>query len=96
MRTDFSLYSGRCDVTLISPQGIRIDKKEDKALIKGYSQGEFELVESATHGEWMIKVALNGYRQTYITVFNIDEYHLPKFDITLDMPDAVRADSVLE
>lgn len=96
MRTDFSLYSGRCDVTLINPDKIRIDKKEDMALIKGFSKGEFELVESVAHGEWMIKVELNGYRQTYATVFNIDEYHLPKFDITLDTPKVVRADSGLE
>lgn len=96
MRTDFSLYSGRCDVTLISPDKIRIGKKENMALIKGFTQGEFELVESVTHGEWKIEVELSGYQHTYVTAFNIDEYHLPKFDITVDTPDAVRADSVLE
>ncbi|CAG5099136.1 Oidioi.mRNA.OKI2018_I69.XSR.g16283.t1.cds [Oikopleura dioica] len=96
MRTDFSLYDGFCDVTLISAEGIQINKKENAALVKGFSQGEFELVDSATHGQWKIKVALDGYRQTYVTVFDIEEYHLPKFDITFDMPDVVRADSASE
>jgi CD109 antigen len=81
---------GRLKVTITDPQKNTIlsetsdDKNSDLSVTEDLVSGKFELTSPTVQGTWTITVE-KGPSKESIT-FNVEEYVLPKFEVTVEKP----------
>uniref|UniRef100_A0A1Q3FP24 CD109 antigen n=1 Tax=Culex tarsalis TaxID=7177 RepID=A0A1Q3FP24_CULTA len=62
----------------------RIKQWSDAKLVKGVFESELALSSSPVLGRWMVNVEV--LEKTTTKVFEVDEYVLPKFEVTIESP----------
>ncbi|GFS48620.1 murinoglobulin-1 [Nephila pilipes] len=72
------------DVYVEDPKGTRLFQFNGINLGKGIQQMQFPLADEPALGSWTITVS-NG-KQTQSATFDVKEYSLPKFDVSIDFP----------
>ncbi|XP_058061517.1 thioester-containing protein 1 allele R1-like isoform X2 [Anopheles bellator] len=65
-------------------KGNRIKQWKDGALVKGVFESELTLSTAPVLGAWTIYVEVLG--KTHRKMFEVDEYVLPKFEVTIESP----------
>lgn len=64
--------------------GNRIRMEKSVRLISGVYSGELQLSNFPVLGEWSIEI--NIMNNTYDKMFEVAEYVLPKFDVSIETP----------
>ncbi|XP_037563144.1 pregnancy zone protein isoform X23 [Dermacentor silvarum] len=81
----------KATIYVTSPSDVRIAQWNDVSFEKGIVQRDFQLTEEPELGLWQIVVELPT--QTVRQHFEVNEYVLPKFEITIKPPSYVLADA---
>ncbi|XP_015921584.2 alpha-2-macroglobulin isoform X2 [Parasteatoda tepidariorum] len=74
------------------PKGTRLFQYTNLDLEKGLVQNKFQLTEDPVLGSWSIKV-YTGDKFNQLTNFDVKEYVLPKFEVTIKFPSFVLANA---
>ncbi|PSN57619.1 hypothetical protein C0J52_00529 [Blattella germanica] len=77
--------SSSLDVYITDGKGNRVKQWNRALTTKGVFSGELQLSQSPVLGDWNITVTVMG--QTSHKSFQVAEYVLPKFEVTIDSPD---------
>ncbi|XP_055924186.1 alpha-2-macroglobulin-like [Argiope bruennichi] len=82
------------DVYVEDPRGTRLFQFKGVHLGKGITQNEFPLADEPVQGTWRITV--NKDKDSQTTTFDVKEYKLPKFEVSIKFPPYVleNADSI--
>ncbi|CAL1263351.1 unnamed protein product [Larinioides sclopetarius] len=75
------------DIFVEDPQGTRLFQFKGVKLGQGIAQKDFPLADEPVHGTWRITV--NSGQDTASTPFEVKEYKLPKFSISIKFPSYV-------
>jgi CD109 antigen len=62
----------------------RIKQYENVKFTKGVFQNELQLSDSPVMGTWKIHVKINDDANEFVKLFDVAEYVLPKFEVTID------------
>ncbi|XP_065290739.1 pregnancy zone protein-like isoform X6 [Dermacentor albipictus] len=81
----------KATIYVTSPSDVRIAQWNDVSFEKGIVQRDFQLTEEPELGLWQIVVELPT--QTVRQHFEVNEYVLPKFEVTIKPPSYVLADA---
>ncbi|XP_063959301.1 alpha-2-macroglobulin-like isoform X2 [Lytechinus pictus] len=83
----------RNDIWVTSPSGTRIQQWRNQISSDGLLDVTFELAEEPELGDWRIHVQVFHPRRTVTTsqVFKVQEYVLPKFDVSIRHPSFIYA-----
>ncbi|XP_064610073.1 CD109 antigen-like [Liolophura sinensis] len=81
---DLRPYIGSLDIEMFDPKGNKIKQWLNVKDTKGVVENKLALSEQPVLGDWKIKVTVQG--QTQEKVFTVDEYVLPKFEVTVKLP----------
>ncbi|XP_064609639.1 CD109 antigen-like [Liolophura sinensis] len=81
---DLRPYTGSLDIEIFDPKGNKIKQWMNVKDTKGVVENKLALSEQPVLGDWKIKVTVQG--QTEEKVFTVDEYVLPKFEVTVKLP----------
>ncbi|XP_041482021.1 alpha-2-macroglobulin-like isoform X2 [Lytechinus variegatus] len=83
----------RNDIWITSPSGTRIQQWRNQISSDGLLDLTFELAEEPELGDWRIHVGVFHPRREEITsqVFKVQEYVLPKFDVSIRHPSFIYA-----
>ncbi|XP_049951328.1 CD109 antigen-like isoform X5 [Schistocerca serialis cubense] len=76
--------TGALDIYITDGRGNRVKQWRRALTTKGVFSGELQLSESPVLGDWNIVV--NVLDQTFSKTFQVAEYVLPKFEVTIDVP----------
>ncbi|CAL1263350.1 unnamed protein product [Larinioides sclopetarius] len=82
------------DIYVEDPRGTRLFQFKGVQLGKGITQNQFPLADEPVQGPWRITVSDN--KDTQSTTFDVKEYKLPKFEVSIKFPPYVleNADSI--
>ncbi|XP_014247621.1 CD109 antigen-like isoform X2 [Cimex lectularius] len=80
IREDVNLYLNDGD-------GNRVKQWNNITLPRGLFSSEFELSSAPVLGDWRLVATVNG--QKFSKSFEVAEYVLPKFEVSIDLPDYV-------
>ncbi|XP_061165105.1 CD109 antigen-like [Saccostrea echinata] len=81
---DISIVNENIDVEIYDPTGNKIAQWKNKVPDKGVFTDSLITSDHPVLGEWQIK-AVQG-NEAHTKIVTVDEYVLPKFDVTLDLP----------
>ncbi|XP_023714120.1 CD109 antigen isoform X3 [Cryptotermes secundus] len=76
--------TGALDVYITDGKGNRVKQWSRALTTKGVFSGEFQLSQSPVLGDWNITVVVMD--QYFYKTFQVAEYVLPKFEVTIDAP----------
>lgn len=76
--------TGALDVYITDGQGNRVKQWSRALTTKGVFSGELQLSQSTVLGDWNITVVV--LEQYFYKTFQVAEYVLPKFEVTIDAP----------
>lgn len=76
--------TGALDIFITDGKGNRVKQWKRALTTKGVFSGDLQLSESPVLGDWNIVV--NVLDQTFSKTFQVAEYVLPKFEVTIDVP----------
>ncbi|XP_049273309.1 LOW QUALITY PROTEIN: alpha-2-macroglobulin-like [Rhipicephalus sanguineus] len=85
------LTDAKATIYVTSPSDVRIAQWNDVSFDKGIVQRDFQLTDEPELGQWQIVVELPT--QTERQHFEVKEYVLPKFEVTVKPPSYVLADA---
>uniref|UniRef100_K1PVK1 Alpha-2-macroglobulin bait region domain-containing protein n=1 Tax=Magallana gigas TaxID=29159 RepID=K1PVK1_MAGGI len=84
MYPDLTLVNDNIDVEIYDPMGNKIGQWKNKVPDNGVFTDSLVMSDHPLLGEWKIK-AIQG-NEAYTKTVTVDEYVLPKFDVTLELP----------
>nr|XP_022323516.1 CD109 antigen-like isoform X2 [Crassostrea virginica] len=84
MYPDLTLVNDNIDVEIYDPMGNKIAQWKNKVPDNGVFTDSLVMSDHPLLGEWRIK-AVQG-NEAYTKTVTVDEYVLPKFDVTLELP----------
>ncbi|XP_067001260.2 alpha-2-macroglobulin-like protein 1 [Anabrus simplex] len=81
-------------ISVESPSEVHLAQWRDVKAQEGLVQKTFQLAQEPQQGQWKIKVELNKeYAAVQTRTFEVREYVLPRFGVTIKPPDYVLADA---
>ncbi|XP_012262615.2 CD109 antigen-like isoform X2 [Athalia rosae] len=79
-----TISNAELDMYITDGQGNRVKQWKQRLDSKGVFAGELQLSDSPVLGDW--KIFVNIFDQTVEKQFQVAEYVLPKFEVTIDVP----------
>ncbi|XP_025086890.1 CD109 antigen-like [Pomacea canaliculata] len=85
------MYTGNFDIEITDPNKNKIQRLADVSGTQGVVEGSLGLADKPLFGDWTIVVKLQTSARSdiFTKTFTVEEYNLPRFEVTVDVPSYV-------
>ncbi|XP_025086885.1 CD109 antigen-like [Pomacea canaliculata] len=88
---DLQMYTGTFQIEIRDPNRNIIQRLSESSGRQGVVEGSLTLADKPLFGDWTISVQIQTTTRTdsYSKTFTVQEYNLPRFEVTVDVPSYV-------
>ncbi|XP_012946903.1 CD109 antigen [Aplysia californica] len=83
---DLQIYMGNLNINIKDPKGNKVKVSRGESGPSGVVEGQLVLSDQPIFGQWSLFVELNETRDHTTQYFDVADYQLPRFEVTVELP----------